>query len=277
MASMESVNLSLREKTLRHVLQAIESTTALEHPFPHLQVREFFPNDVYAQLLANLPAPEGYEPFGYEKHANADGASNRRRFCFEAAWLDKLNAESRGFLYTIRSVLGSNELKSEVFSKLSAGLSYRYSCKPQEARDLPGYALPELFRETEGYQIKPHPDTRKKVVTMQIALPEDESNAAIGTEFYQRSFRPTDWLREPKGFEIVKTMPFVPNVAYAFVVLNTVRLKSWHGRSSLSPTSGVRNSILNIWHEKPEHGNRELVEENRLLAEQQQQVRSNAA
>jgi hypothetical protein len=124
-----------------------------------------------------------------------------------------------------------------------------------------------LYRETAGYSIKPHPDTRKKVVTMQIALPRDESQQHLGTEFYSRSLKPAAWLRTPKGFDIVKTTPFLPNTAYAFVVLNTMRLKSWHGRSTLSDNWGVRDSILNIWYDKAQNGNAEINAENELREE----------
>ena len=134
---------------------------------------------------------------------------------------------------------------------------------------MPGFALPELFHESSGYRIKPHPDTRKKLVTMQIALPEDDNLTHMGTEFYRRSLRPGDWMREPRGFEVVKTMPFLPNTAYAFIVLNTMRLKSWHGRSTLTSASEVRNTLLNIWYQKAEHANTEIIAENQTLIEMQ--------
>jgi hypothetical protein len=100
---------------------------------------------------------------------------------------------------------------------------------------------------------------------MQISLAPDATQADLGTEFYQRSLNPAHWLREPRGFEIAKRPPFLPNAAYAFSVLNTLRIKSWHGRSSLASGCGVRNSILNIWYEKPEHANRDLIAEQALL------------
>jgi hypothetical protein len=60
-------------------------------------------------------------------------------------------------------------------------------------------------------------------------------------------------------------MDFLPNTAYAFSVLNTFRLKSWHGRSTIPASLGERNSILNIWYAKPEDANTELIDENRWL------------
>jgi hypothetical protein len=108
-------------------------------------------------------------------------------------------------------------------------------------------------------------DTRRKVVTMQIALPGDESQRELGTEFYRRSRNPLTLTRPPRGFTIARRMDFLPNTAYAFSVLNTFRLKSWHGRSTIPDCLGVRNSILNIWYEKAADANPDLIEENRQL------------
>src|SRR5262249_17242079 len=116
-----------------------------------------------------------------------------------------------------------------------------------------------------GYAIKPHPDTRRKVVTMQIALPRDDSQRELGTEFYRRSLNPLTLTRAPHGFVIARTMDFLPNTAYAFSVLNTFRLKSWHGRSMIPVSLGERNSILNIWYENAEDANTDLIDENRWL------------
>jgi hypothetical protein len=96
---------------------------------------------------------------------------------------------------------------------------------------------------------------------MQIALAIDEQQESLGTQFYRRSYNPLSLLREPRGFEVVKVAPFLPNAAYAFVVLNTLSLKSWHGRTTLPSLPGGRNTILNIWHEKPEHGHPDVVED----------------
>jgi hypothetical protein len=56
-------------------------------------------------------------------------------------------------------------------------------------------------------------------------------------------------------------MDFLPNTAYAFAVLNTFRLKSWHGRTAIPAGLGDRNSILNIWYARVEDANAELAEE----------------
>lgn len=259
------IDLELRRYALDHMLNQVQSIHVDDDPFPHFSVRPFFPNDVYSDLLNRLPSSEAYEAFGYEKNRTSDGNSSRKRFCLENSWLERLPADQRPFWFSIRSALGSLDLKRAVFSKLADALSFRFQCDPSAAADLPGYALPELFRETTGYRIKPHPDTRKKVVTMQVSLATEANQKGLGTEFYRRSLRPAHWLREPKGFELVKEMPFLPNAAYAFAVLNTLRLKSWHGRSALPDGCGVRNSILNIWYHSPEQANKDLITEHQLL------------
>lgn len=266
MAGTQPIDRALRRRILDHVVAAVEATPLLTDPFPHFVTSGFFPSDVYKRLLESFPPEASFEAFQYEKFSNNDGESNRKRFRFENACLNQLPPSMQEFWYAVRAALGSVELKHTVFDKLTDGLAFRYGCRPGDVEDLPGFALPELFRETAGYRIKPHPDTRKKVVTMQIALPGDTNQKSLGTEFYRRTLRPSAWVRDPKGFDIVKTMPFLPNTVYAFVVLNTIRLKSWHGKSTLGASSGTRHSILNIWYEKVEHANAEIVAEQKELA-----------
>jgi len=248
------------ESAVSHMIAAVERSPLETEPFPHFFVAGLFPRDIYEEMLAELPEPALYEAFSYEKHAT-DGESNRGRFTLDRQSLDRLSGRQRSLWLAIRDALGSPEFKTAVFRRLSVGLAYRFGVSPAEASQTPGYPLPELFRETRGYAIKPHPDTRRKLVTMQIALPADDSQRHLGTEFYRRSVNPLSLLREPRGFDIALQAPFLPNAAYAFTVLNTIRRKSWHGRTTLAGEVGVRNSILNIWYAKPEDGNADLVEQ----------------
>ena len=179
MSNASPIDSKLRRYVLDHVVAAVESAHVHEKPFPHITVQGFFPQDVYAQLLACLPAPSDYEAFSYQKHSGNEGQSNRWRFRLKNACLERLPRTQREFWCVIRSVLGSQALKESVFGKLGSGLSYRFNCDPGATRSLPGFALPELYHETESYQIKPHPDTRKKVVTMQISLAKDESQPGV--------------------------------------------------------------------------------------------------
>jgi hypothetical protein len=246
--------------TLAHMVESIERSWVDHDPFPHFIVEGIFPDDVYREMLASLPDPSLYDAVSYEKHAD-NGVSNRGKFALTNQCIAELSGRQRSLWLAVRDALGAPRFKQAVFARLREGLAYRFGKSPEQAAQTPGYPLPELFRETEGYQIKPHPDTRRKLVTMQIALPSDNSQPDLGTEFYRRSLNPLALLREPRGFDTVKRSPFLPNVGYAFAVLNTLRLRSWHGRTKLGGETGVRNTILNIWYAKAEDANPDLVEQ----------------
>lgn len=259
--NIESFDTVLRKRLISHLVRTVDTTALETDPFPHVVIRSFFPEDVYEDLQQLMPDYSQFEAFAYEKHQLQDGSSNRKRFQLSNESIQRLTGAQQRFWLTVRSALGSPELKRAIFHVLAPGLAFRYGVAASKVNQLPGFALPELFHETSGYHIAPHPDTRKKVVTMQIALPRDNSLSHLGTEFYRRSLNPLSWLREPRGFDTAKRMPFDHNTAYAFSVLNTITLKSWHGRSTLGDQSVVRNSILNIWYEKAEHTNLDLVRE----------------
>ena len=255
---MQPTAKELVNRISRHMAEAVRRAPAETDPFPHVIIPNFFPAALYDELLASLPEDSQYEAFDYEKHRAKTGASNRLRFRMHDDWLARLSARQRSFWYAVRQSLGSAELKTAAFEKLKAGLSFRFSVPAEKVNDIDGFALPELFREHSSYRIKPHPDTRRKIVTMQIGLAADDSQPDLGTEFYRRSLNPLHLAREPCGFEIVKRTPFFPNSAYAFSVLNNITWKSWHGRSTLPPNCGVRNTILNIWYSKLADANEDI-------------------
>lgn len=252
---------NLSENMLSHMLDSVGASQTEITPFPHSLISNFFPPNVYDDLLAFLPADNQFESFSYGKHHSQNGASNRLRFRMQNDWLDRLTSAQRSFWYAVRAALSSQRLKRAVYEKMRVGLAFRFRIDESEVNNVGGYALPELFRELSSYRIKPHPDTRRKVVTMQISLPRDSSQRQLGTEFYRRSLNPHCLMREPRGFEIVKCTPYLPNAAYCFSVLNSVSWKSWHGRSTLPPNSGVRNTILNIWYANVEDANLDLHRE----------------
>jgi hypothetical protein len=241
------------------VISAIDGVQDDQDPFPHVIIRDFFPKSLFETLLEFLPADDRLAPFAEGKYGYSDAGASRLRMDLGDAATARLGTAGENLWRGVRDILGCQAVQKAIYSKLAPGLAFRYSQSEKVVSDKKGYALPALFRERSGYRIKPHPDTRKKVVTMQICLAPNDQSAHLGTEFYRRNLNPTAFFREPRGFDIVKTAPFTRNTAYAFVVLNAVTWKSWHGRTTLHQKQEIRNSILNIWHEQPENGSPEVV------------------
>ncbi|MEQ8847845.1 hypothetical protein [Botrimarina sp.] len=242
----------LADEVTRHAVQSVNDCHASDDPFPHFTTLALFPEGFYRELVDALPGDELCTPIGANSSVDGDAACRLRWGTHEDS-LALLDADAARLWRAAREALASEAFRRAVYTKLAGGLALRCGCRPEEVLDkAPGFALPELYRETRGYRITPHPDTRKKVVTMQVSLARDASQEHLGTEFYRRNLAPAAWRSEPRGFDIVKTVPFLPNAASAFVVLNKIGLKSWHGRTALSEQNGVRNSILNIWYAKAE-------------------------
>ena len=80
----------------------------------------------------------------------------------------------------------SAEIEAALREKLRSGSKIRQKASG-EAWPVPMYPQPVLYADFDGYAIKPHPDTRRKVVTMLIYMPEDESQRELGTTVYKIS------------------------------------------------------------------------------------------
>ena len=253
-AVIAAASRELHSRVLAHLLERIDKTPAIDEPFAHVYLENVFPDDVYERLLRHLPCPELYSTGAERHHGGNDGHYVRSMFHLTAANLARLSAEQQELFGAVAAALTAVELKEALFGKLATDLAYRYGVPRSDASTLEGYARPTLYRETEGFEIPPHPDTRRKVVTMHLYWPADRSQLGLGTGLYRRKLLAWPFGSWHHRFERVKQFLFQPNSGYAFVVNNTLTKKSWHGRETLPAGAGVRNTLLNTFYETPRDG-----------------------
>jgi hypothetical protein len=231
----------LADELTAHAVASIEGADHFSFPFPHIVFRNFFPADFYRYLVRSVPT-EGYDPI--------TGTGTRMALRLYGENTGKIDLALRPAWTAVSTMLTSKVVESAIRNRLHDGLEIRArGDKVASAGDLRLVAKPVVYWDRDGYQIKPHPDTRKKVVTMQLYCPADVSQEALGTTLYRVSlkglFHVGSYCLEP-----VKTIPFLPNVGYAFVVLkayHSLTKMSWHGRPPIK-TDQPRISILNTFY-----------------------------
>jgi hypothetical protein len=233
------------EEVLECATNAILNAEAFHKPYPLIHFRGFFPSDFYARLLQRFP--------DVDRFAGLNGDGTRREYHLYDERSDPGSEECREIWGIVRRVLSSPEIASALREKLDEGFRIRAKGS-REGWPIPMFPRPVLYTDLDGYAIKPHPDTRRKVLTMQIYLPADDTQRDLGTTIYKISpFGVFAW--RSYGLVKEKTLPFLPNTGYAFVVIHpaySFLRASWHGREAISvPVNKPRLSILNTYYREP--------------------------
>jgi hypothetical protein len=240
-ALAKTASSDLTDKLVAHAVASIEAADHFSFPYPHIFFRDFFPTDFYQDLVRSIPT-KGYDPI--------TGTGTRMALRLYGDNVEKIDPELRSAWAAVSAMLTSKDVERAIRIKLNDGLAIRArGDKVPSAHDLKLVAKPVIYRDRDGYQIKPHPDTRKKVVSMQLYCPADTSQEALGTTLYRASLKGLMHV-ESYCLEPVKIIPFLPNVGYAFVVLkayHSLTKMSWHGRPAIK-TDQPRISILNTFY-----------------------------
>ena len=155
-------------QVLESAINSILNAEAFRKPYPLIRFRDFFPSDFYARLLQRFP--------DVDRFAGLNGDGTRREYALYDERSDPGSEEGRELWSIVRRVLASTEVASALREKLDEGFRIR-SKRSGEEWPVPMHPRPVLYTDLNGYAIKPHPDTRRKVLTMQIYLPSDESPA----------------------------------------------------------------------------------------------------
>jgi hypothetical protein len=216
------------------VVANIKAGRAVERPFFHVQFDRVFPDDIYARMIAAMPAAADYRPLPGRNNGNIrpDGTSTRVKIDLFPEYIRHLAPDKLRIWDVVGRALCSREVQAAFVQRLAPGLERRFG-KDYAAVGM--YPIPVLTRDIPGYRITPHTDTRWKGITAQLYLPRDASVTHIGTIFHERL---------PDG-SLPKTvrMKFAPNTGYAFAVGDN----TWHSADPVGPEVATRDSILHTY------------------------------
>lgn len=233
------------DELVAHGVRSILSAEVFSKPYPHLAFKNFWPEDFFRELIAKRPEAENY--------VQLNGANTRRLFTLFDGSCDAGDDERRLLWKLVSNVLSSPEIEAALREKLDEGLRLR-SKGSNEGWPVKMYPRPVLYADYDGYAIKPHPDTRRKVLTMLVYMPEDDSQKDLGTTVLK--FSPMGiFSSKHYGLTVDKTVPFLPNTGLAFVVIHpkhNLFRTSWHARDTIHVgNEKPRHSILNAYYAKP--------------------------
>jgi hypothetical protein len=206
---------------VEHVAYRLRNATVNRYPFPHFYVEEVFPWEFYYSLLDNLP--QDYKPLGSFK---------------SRTYTDTLPEMMEGF-------------KSSYFANAVLAIFGK-----EFWERFPNAGRPKLstewrfIRDSEDYQIGPHTDAERKVVSLLFYLPMGMDNTDVGTGIFVPQDHAQTCAGGPhygfEGFDEVWRAPFVPNSVLGF----WKNENSWHGVRKIHREIERNVLLFNIYAQK---------------------------
>jgi hypothetical protein len=204
-----------------HLTNAIGAAPVINDPFTHIYVRDVFPDDFYAEMLANMPEPEKYQALADVGHVSDDYNRSRLIFSGQPKDLGLLPPELAEFWDKLFATLQHTQFINFIHQKFSDTINGRFA-NPEtalEGEHLIG-AESFLIRDNAGYDLGPHTDSPAKIVPSLFYLASDEDHAYLGTSFYspiQEGFTCPGGPYYPfDQFKRTTTAPYLPNTMLAF-------------------------------------------------------------
>ena len=242
----------LCSKIIDHMVQAITKTVVDDNPCKHGLPTSFFPDDVYQEMLINIPAGNAFRPMSLDLFHDDKGLSTRNLIELPDVGVRRIATHQQSLWWAVGSAIMSVKVKSAVFEALADDLAPVLGCSASDVNNQPIYVSGALRYETESYFMPPHIDELPRVATMLIYLPEDSKLDGFGTSLYdyapkwQRPFRAAH--RE------IRRAPFLPNSGIFFSgSLRKIR-PGWHGFERPNYTDvgdAPRISLLATWYSGP--------------------------
>lgn len=244
-----AANPTRRDRIVAHLVAQVADVAVEDAPFQHFYLRDVFPADVYAEIVAKLPDRSSYRPLNIKRWHNDKGESTRDQLFLSEGEVARIDASKRDLWADITAAMEHDDVRRAVFSKFRHDVAIRLGCSEDEVLSKPMYPSVSLVRDFKDYAIKPHPDGFPRTITMQFYLPHDDTQVDLGTSLYKKL--PIAYRLIGRAYDEVKRFQFLPNSAYAFAVNDCDERQSYHGRELIGSSTGARDSMLVMWLSSP--------------------------
>lgn len=213
-----------------HLAYKIGNTSINNFPFPHIFIKDIFPNDFYSKIQENLPNNSSMTSLP-DLYPEQPGFMNyKERFAIDFKKIESINKiekHKQDFWKAIGELFMKEEFTNFLRTKFQLYLDMRFKL----ISDLSFQSECLLINDKKNYSLGPHTDSPKKVISLLIYLPKDMEQKQNGTSLYIP--KDPNFISNNKEyrhfsheqFHKVITMPFVPNSAFCFIKTNN----SFHG------------------------------------------------
>jgi hypothetical protein len=194
-------------------------------PYAHFYVSNVFPRAFYSDLQKNLPDPQAMTSLAETGRVTPGAYKERFILPLNEEGLAKLPEDKRKFWHDTIAWLIHGHFGEVMMRKFGPIVHERFKNFPGAQFFYEGL----LVNDVTNYSLGPHADAPRKVITMLFYLPADESQKHLGTSIYvpkDRSFTSDTGAHfKAQDFDLVTTMPFLPNSLFAFARTDS----SFHG------------------------------------------------
>jgi hypothetical protein len=198
-----------------HLERAVASSTLQLDPFPHMVIRDLFPQEFYDAIVKGIPPTELF-----------DGADNKQRIVVPFTVAPAFSRRVWGFLLDTAIDEGLGPLLIRAFRApltdwLETTWPSLHGRSIESAVTLHNTDGRILLRR-RGYVIPPHRDPKWGFITCLLYLAKPGDSAEWGTQLYEvesdseASSVAPHWIR-PEQCRLVKNVPFEPNTALVFL------------------------------------------------------------
>ncbi|MBI1965486.1 MAG: hypothetical protein HYS46_04485 [Betaproteobacteria bacterium] len=223
-----------------HVLYKVANAPINEFPFPHIYVRDVFPQDFYRELRAHLPPPEAFKTLHSLGRVDSSYPETRLVLPLTGESVGALGEPYRSFWDQLARWMLNASFGPIVLSRFTPFLDLRFG--DSRARKYHDEAL--LVQDYTAYSLGPHTDTPMKVMSFLFYLPPDDTQSHLGTSIYVPRdpgfFCPGGPHHPFDLFNRMQTMPFLPNTLFAFMKTPN----SFHGVEPIAEGNARRDLLL---------------------------------
>jgi hypothetical protein len=229
-----SSNVNLR------VLYKIANAPIQPFPFPHIYVRDVFPEDFYQELRRNLPPREAFKTLTELKRVTGTYPETRLVLPLTPDHVQGLDEPHRGFWQQLSSWMLGGAFGQALLLMFTEYLEMRFG----DPGKMQFHDEALVVQDYTTYSLGPHTDTPMKVLSCLFYLPADDAMAHLGTSIYvpkDPGFHCAGGPHYPFAkFDRMVTMPFLPNSLFAF--LKTPN--AFHGVEPIAEPSVRRDLLL---------------------------------